>query len=348
MKSKTLFKCISVVLSVGLLSSCGTQTTETAQTTHTTEVGTADTQTTQVRDLMPTGAMAQMVLLTLAPERLVALSSELSEEELSFLPAEIAALPVLGTIDGDMGTAQVEELMLCNPTYIVDVGTTTDATLDSLAALTALTGIETIHASASVATMADVYLQLGEALGVEERAQTLATYCQEVYDSVYAQATAIPEDERYSVLYTQGDTGLYVLSRDSSHSELIDLWSNNVAVLEVPTKKGLGDAVDMEQILTWNPEVIFFGPDSIYDTVGEDPLWQSITAIQTGQYYQVPSLPYNWLGMPASINTYLGLQWVGSVLYPEEGVDFYATMAEFMALFYQYQLTPEAYLDVIE
>lgn len=326
--NKNLFSlCIPII--IALLTSCGATTTTDA-----------------TRDIIPTGAMAQMLLLTLAPERLAALSSALSEEELAFLPAEIANLPVLGTINGDMGTAQVEELLLCNPTYIIDVGTTTDDTLATLETLTDLTGIQTIHVSASIATMADVYTQLGAILDLEERGDALATYCQQVYQTATVQASAISDGDRHTVLYAQGDNGLYVISRDSLHSEVLDLWCDNVAILDIPTQKGLGDAVDMEQILNWNPEIIFFGPDSIYDTVADDPLWQSITAIQTGQYYQIPNTPYNWLGMPASINTYLGLQWIGSVLYEQD--DFYDTMAEYMALFYNYALTQEMYDALFE
>ena len=38
----------------------------------------------------------------------------------------------------------------------------------------------------------------------------------------------------------------------------------------------------MEQLMLWNPDVILFAPDSVYASVGDDPLWQSLTAIQNG------------------------------------------------------------------
>ena len=38
----------------------------------------------------------------------------------------------------------------------------------------------------------------------------------------------------------------------------------------------------MEQLLLWDPEVIFFAPDSIYDKVGDDPAWQDLQAIRNG------------------------------------------------------------------
>ena len=100
----------------------------------------------------------------------------------------------------------------------------------------------------------------------------------------------------------------------------------------------------MEQILNWNPDVILFAPDSIYDTVAEDAAWQGVTAIQNGAYYEVPMGPYNWMGFPPSVQRLLGMLWMAKVLYPAAAdFDLYTEAAQYFKLFYHCDLTREQY-----
>ena len=97
--------------------------------------------------------------------------------------------------------------------------------------------------------------------------------------------------DKVNLLYITGDEGLNVIAQGSFHAEVIDLLSNNLAVVDEPSSKGTGNEVDMEQILNWNPDVILFAPGSIYDTVAGNEDWQTISAIQSGKYYEVPMGP---------------------------------------------------------
>ena len=136
----------------------------------------------------------------------------------------------------------------------------------------------------------------------------------------------------------------YVIEQGSYHSEVIDMLSNNLAVVDEPSGKGSGNEVDMEQILNWNPDVILFAPGSIYATVGEDAAWQGVTAIQNGAYYEVPIGPYNWMGFPPSVQRLLGMLWMAKVLYPDAAdYDLYTEAANYFQLFYHCDLTQEQY-----
>lgn len=100
----------------------------------------------------------------------------------------------------------------------------------------------------------------------------------------------------------------------------------------------------MEQILAWNPDVILFSTESIYETVGDDPLWQDITAIKNGTYYEVPVGPYNWMGFPPSVQRLLGMMWMGKLLYPEQAdYDLYEEVVQYFELFYHCELSREQY-----
>ncbi|HWQ58169.1 MAG TPA: ABC transporter substrate-binding protein, partial [Clostridia bacterium] len=130
---------------------------------------------------------------------------------------------------------------------------------------------------------------------------------------------------------------------------VIDLLSNNLAVVAEPSGKGTGNEVDMEQILAWNPDVILFDPSSVYGTVGTDATWQSLSAIQSGRYYEVPFGPYNWIGLPPSAQQYLGMLWMAKLLYPEAATyDLYQEVSAYFSLFYHCELTQEQYDALVQ
>lgn len=182
---------------------------------------------------------------------------------------------------------------------------------------------------------------LGELLGMEEEAETIAAY----YESVYDRALAIGESvEKKNLLYITGEEGLNVIAQGSYRSEIIDLLSNNLAVVDEPSSKGTGNEVDMEQILTWDSDYAIFAPGSIYATVGEDATWQDITAIANGDYCEIPMGPYNWMGFPPSVQRLLGMMWMAKLFYPEAAnYDLYTEVAGYFELFYHCELTQEQY-----
>jgi len=49
-----------------------------------------------------------------------------------------------------------------------------------------------------------------------------------------------------------------VIAKGSYHAEVIDLLSNNLAVINNPSSSGNGNPVTLEQIMLWNPSVIIF------------------------------------------------------------------------------------------
>ena len=105
----------------------------------------------------------------------------------------------------------------------------------------------------------------------------------------------------------------------------------------------------MEQILKWNPDVILFAPGSIYATVADDPVWQQVTAIKNGAYYEVPQGPYNWMGFPPSVQRYLGMMWMAQLLYPETAqYDLYAETANYFKMFYHCDLTQEQFDALVQ
>lgn len=295
-----------------------------------------------------TGPLAQIVTFALAPDEMAAIASDWSVEAEKYLDSEYYNLPVLGQLYGGSEELNKEELLNVNPQVIIDVGESKKEMNEDLNTLQVQTGIPVVHISASLETMSDAYRLLGELLDKEEQAEALAVYCETIYSRTVSVMEEVGEDNKVSVLYCLGDLGCNVICKDSYHSQVLDLLTNNLAAVENPSSKGIGNEVDFEQIMVWNPDVIFFAPQSMYSYAADDGLWQQLKAIQTNQYYEVPYGPYNWMGFPPSVQRYLGMIWMTKVLYPEVAeYDLYEEVAYYFELFYHCELTEEQYEDLV-
>lgn len=321
---------------------------ETGVITFTDSLGREFTFEEPIQTVAASGLLSQLVVYSLAPDTLVGWSNEWSEDAQKYIPEKYSSLPLIGQLYGSNTEMNPEQLMIADPDVVIDIGDPKDGIAEDLDALGEQTGIPFIHIDADMATMPECYTMLGELLGMEEEAATYADFC----DSIYTRTLDIMEevgDNKVSVLYLTGDTGMNVIAKGAYHAEIIDLVGDNLAVVESPSSKGTGNETDMEQLMLWDPEVIFFSPDSgIYDTVADDPLWSGLQAIQSGRYYEVPIGPHNWMGFPPSIQRYLGMMWMTKILYPEQAdFDIQADVTRYYEMFYHYDLTDEDYQELV-
>lgn len=334
-------KWISLFLALALALGCMSFAAAEETRTFTDSTGRTVEVPANITKIAISGPLTQIVIFALAPDKLVGVSSDWSEEAKEFISEEAYNLPKLGQLYGGKGEMNLEELLASGAQVVIDVGEPKKTVKEDMDALTEQTGIPFVHITATLATFGDAYEMLGDLLGMPEEAAVLADYCREIY----ARGKDISEKaELKNLLYISGAEGHNVIAKGSYHSEVIDMLSNNLAVVDDPSSKGSGNEVDMEQILNWNPDYIIFAPGSIYATVGEDATWQSITAIANGDYVEVPNAPYNWMGFPPSVQRLLGVIWMGKVLYPETAdYDLYTEVAKYFDMFYHCELTQEAY-----
>ena len=347
-KTQRLLALLLALVMTLSLAACGAQKTltedeNTAPETRvfTDSVGREVTVPAQINQVAVSGPMAQIVLFALCPDKLVGISNAWDESAAQYLDTEYYNLPLLGQLYGGKGELNLETLLESGAQVVIDVGEAKGSIVEDLDALQEQTNIPFVHIDAALASMDETYTLLGDLLGMPDEAKALADYCRSTYDRALTIADSV---EKANLLYVTGDAGLNVIAQGAYHAEVIDLLSNNLAAVDDPSSKGTGNEVDMEQILNWNPDVILFAPDSIYDTVGDDATWQGVTAIQNGAYYEVPMGPYNWMGFPPSVQRLLGMLWMAKVLYPEAAdYDLYTEAAEYFKLFYHCDLTREQY-----
>lgn len=345
MKVKKWLAMLLAVVMVLSLAACGTQSSpQTDDTTRvfTDSVGREVEVPVQIDKVALSGPMAQIVLFALCPDKLVGVSNAWSTEAEQYLDEKYFTMPEIGQLYGGKGELNLETLLQSGAQVVIDVGEPKGSIKEDMDSLQQQTGIPFLHITANTKSYPAAYRMLGDLLNMKDEAQTLAAYCEKIYDRTVSIAGSV---EKANVLYVTGDAGQNVIASGSYHAEILDLLTNNPAVVDDPSSKGTGNEVSMEQILTWNPDVVVFAPESIYATVQDDAAWQSVTAIKNGAYYEVPFGPYNWMGFPPSVQRYLGMMWLSKVLYPEATAqyDLFDDVHEYYELFYHCDLTRAQY-----
>ncbi len=361
MKKRTFIRILVCCLALTLLAGCG-GTPAATSTPAPTEVSTPAPETREFTDscgrtvtlpgaitkIAVSGPLTQLYVLPLAPEMMVGFASDFSEDAARFIPDEYLSLPNLGQLYGGKGTMNLEALLAADPDVVIDVGEAKDTIVEDMDNLSEQTGIPFVHIDATVATAPEAYRLLGELTGKTEKAEELASFCQETLTKMTdIMAQVDGDDARKALLYCLGDKGINVIAKGSFHGETIDMMADNLAVLSDVASSGMGNEVDLEQILLWNPQVIIFAPESVYADVSADPSWQNVPAISSGDYYETPNGPYGWLSSPPSVQRYLGMLWLGTLLYPDYvDYDLQTEVTRYYQLFYDYDLTGEQYAEL--
>lgn len=299
--------------------------------------------------ICPSGFTAQQVLLTIAPDKMVGLAQELTDDQLKIFGQKFADYPVFGAVLGATDNLNREAVAAENPQVIIDTGEAKEGAEDDLNALQEQLGIPVVFIEAKLSDYGAAYARLGELLGMESRGDQLSQYCTDVYQKVETVMAGIPESERVHMAYLLGENGLNAIAKTSFQGAVMDMVADNVVVVDDVSGKGNGNEVSLEQIALWNPDLIIFQTGSIYDTVGDNPAWAGIAAIDNDNYYQVPNDPWCWMNNPPTVNQLMGLQWLPRLLYPDKFDDTIADVTrEYYHLMYNYDLTDEELNDLIE
>jgi len=181
---------------------------------------------------------------------------------------------------------------------------------------------------------------LGQALGENERAEKISTFI----DSQVENAATLLKDttNKPSVLFLGSSSKLSVATHSMIQSSLIEDAGGTNAVSGVDVVGKFAD-VSIEQIIAWNPEVIWVPNYAEYtiESLLTDPAWSSISAIQNKRVYQFPSLLEPWDYPTAAV--VLGLDWALNNLHP----DLYSretlldNVNDFYMMVYGKTITPE-------
>ena len=289
----------------------------------------------KVTRVFPAGPPAAIMLYTIAPDLLLGWTRAPSPPEKEFLTPEAAAKPELGRMTGRGNTANLEAVIAHKPDLILDIGSASQTFVSLAERVREQTGIPYVLLDGRFDATAASYRLLGKILGREAQAEALAAYAERTFATISQRIANIPAAERPRVYFARGPRGLETGLGGSINVESIEMLAQNVAG---QTKGGMA-TVSIEQVLVWNPDIIFtIEPDFVARTK-QEPGWAAVKAVKEDRVYLSPKLPFGWIDFPPSVNRLIGLWWLAKNLYPERfPEDMNLLTRDFYKLFYHIDL----------
>ena len=176
----------------------------------------------RIERVFAAGPPASVLLYVLAPERMIGWPRAPRPEELPYIAPDYRDLPEVGWLTGRGDTANLEVVLQARPDLILDFGSVR-ATYVSLAErVQAQTGIPYLLIDGTFANTADAVRLLGAVLGVEERAERIATYVETTFAEIDATLAEVPQEQRPRVYLARGPSGLETGLQGSINTEIIE------------------------------------------------------------------------------------------------------------------------------
>lgn len=228
-----------------------------------------------------------------------------------------SALPVIGT----NGEPYVEEIISVGPQAVV-MSAYAKADPDELQEKT---GVPVVMVPGSDTTLDDKAYEtiriLGELYGREDRAAELADYLRGVGADLAGRTENIPDADKAGVyvggVSFKGHHGFE--GTEARYGPLELIHANNLA--DTTGQTG-AFSIDPEQVLQWDPEVIFLdfnGMELIREDYAANPgYYNSLTAVRTGRVYSQISFRSNASNLETAL---ADAYYAATVLYPDRFSD---------------------------
>ena len=304
-----------------------------------------------IKSVFSTGPVAAIFLYMVAPDKLLGWNYELNDVEKSIILDKYQDLPNFG-----MGDAvNYEAVIAANPTIAINSGKINDAMVSDCDALSESLGIPVVAVDNELNNSAEAFRFMGELLGVEDHAEELAQYAEQVFTDINA-LSDIPEEKKVSVYFGNGEDSLETAPRGSQHAQILDAI-NAVNVADLELGDGSRVQISAEQLLAWDPDVIVVNGEPKADKSGNsaaedilsNPDYASLKAVQDQKVYGTPNAPFSWVDRPAGPNRLIGMRWFSALIYPEYiKCDINEEIHKFFDLFYHVDLSDEQLENVLK
>lgn len=304
-----------------------------------------------IESVFSAGPVAAIFLYMVAPDKLLGWNYELNDVEKSIILDKYQDLPNFG-----MGDAvNYEAVIAANPTIAINSGKINDAMVSDCDALSESLGIPVVAVDNELNNSAEAFRFMGELLGVEDHAEEIAQYAEQVFTDINA-LSDIPEEKKVSVYFGNGEDSLETAPRGSQHAQIFDVI-NAVNVADLELGDGSRVQISAEQLLAWDPDVIVVNGEPKADKSGSsaaedilsNPDYASLKAVQDQKVYGTPNAPFSWVDRPAGPNRLIGMRWFSALIYPEYiKCDINEEIHKFFDLFYHVDLSDEQLENVLK
>lgn len=304
-----------------------------------------------IESVFSAGPVAAIFLYMVVPDKLLGWNYELNDVEKSIILDKYQDLPNFG-----MGDAvNYEAVIAANPTIAINSGKINDAMVSDCDALSESLGIPVVAVDNELNNSAEAFRFMGELLGVEDHAEELAQYAEQVFTDINV-LSDIPEEKKVSVYFGNGEDSLETAPRGSQHAQILGAI-NAVNVADLELGDGSRVQISAEQLLAWDPDVIVVNGEPKADKSGSsaaedilsNPDYASLKAVQDQKVYGTPNAPFSWVDRPAGPNRLIGMRWFSALIYPEYiKCDINEEIHKFFDLFYHVDLSDEQLENVLK
>ena len=304
-----------------------------------------------IESVFSAGPVAAIFLYMVVPDKLLGWNYELNDVEKSIILDKYQDLPNFG-----MGDAvNYEAVIAANPTIAINSGKINDTMVSDCDALSESLGIPVVAVDNELDNSAEAFRFMGELLGVEDHAEELAQYAEQVFTDINV-LSDIPEEKKVSVYFGNGEDSLETAPRGSQHAQILDAI-NAVNVADLELGDGSRVQISAEQLLAWDPDVIVVNGEPKADKSGNsaaedilsNPDYASLKAVQDQKVYGTPNAPFSWVDRPAGPNRLIGMRWFSALIYPEYiKCDINEEIHKFFDLFYHVDLSDEQLENVLK
>ena len=306
----------------------------------------------QINKIFAPSPYASTLLMSLCPEKLCGLFFPIEEYQKQYLNPCLFDKPVIGKV------TEAQAIKEAKPDVILIWGDKANPIHPKSEKALAEIGIPHIYACCDeLVDLRDypaIYRFLGEVLGIEERAEKLAVYCEETLAEAAELVNSVHPQHRPRVYYAEGKDGTQTEYSHSLHAHLLNLIGDvNVHRGNLVGHPGMEQLKD-EQILAYDPEVIIVWLKEAYEriisfssktpsvafgasspTIRGGASWGEISAVKNNRVYLIPVEPFSYFDRPPCFMRILGLKWLLSICYSEiYKKNYEEEKAEFLKLFF--------------
>lgn len=251
------------------------------------------------------------------------------------------------------GEMNIEELMKINPDVYFEISTDEKSIKAAREAGINTVALKAIDAAAAepLATFnswLDITAQVAD---TTERADRFLEEGTKVQNEIYEKINGLTEQQKPEALmiYQLSDQAITVGGKNFFGNQWLNATgANDVAEDEVQGRKD----VNMEQIYTWDPEIIYLTnfteiqPEDIYNNTIPGQDWSELTAVKNKQVYKIPLGIYRWF--PPSGDAPLMLKWLASKNQPELfDYDMNKEIRTYYKDFYEFDVTDEEITQIL-
>lgn len=191
---------------------------------------------------------------------------------------------------------------------------------------------------------------LGKIFEKEDRVEKIIQYHRETINSIVSKLKNIKEKEKPRVFYLASEK-----PGTAGEETFNNYWMEVTGAINVANNiSGWGNIVNMEQVLGWNPEIIYIGnfcdlqPEDLLKNRVEGQDWSNIDAVKNGRVYKIPIGGYRW--DPPNVETPLMLKWLAQIQYSDIFDDYEMSeeIKSFYKRFHDYELSDEMINEILK